>query len=326
MILSSNSKNLKLCAELIRKDDIVAVPTETVYGLAGNALSETAVRKIFEIKGRPLIDPLIVHCFDYTAALELIVNNSLIDHLAKQFWPGPLTIIAQKKALIPDIVTAGLKSVAIRVPSQTELQKLLKISKVPLAAPSANPFGYVSPTEASHVKRTLGEKITAILDGGRTLHGVESTIIDARNENKPLLLRYGPIDPIMLEQHLNYPLLVQTTTRNENRAQNAPGLLSKHYSPRARVHLVNQTALVEAVKTIAGSQAIVSIKKSQKLIHHPGYHWLSEDGCLETAANNLFALLQNLDEQKYKEITIELAENSGIGLAINDRLKRAAAK
>ena len=326
MILIPNSKNLRLCADLIHKDELVAVPTETVYGLAGNALSETAVRKIFKIKGRPLIDPLIVHCRNYASALKYIESNPLIENLAKQFWPGPLTIIAQKKACIPDIVTAGLESVAIRVPSQKELLKLLEISEVPLAAPSANPFGYVSPTEAIHIERTFGKKLTAILDGGRTLHGVESTIIDARNAEKPTLLRYGPIDPKTLENQLNCSLLVQLSNCNEKRAQTAPGMLGKHYSPKAQVHLVNRGALVIPSNTTSKSQAYVSIKKSQKLINHSNYFWLTEDGCMKTAAHNLFALLQKLDLQQYHDIAIELAENHGIGLAINDRLKRAATK
>lgn len=326
MILNLNRESLKRCADLIKEDELVAVPTETVYGLAGNALSEAAVRKIFEVKGRPLVDPLIVHCLDYTSALNYIESNSIIQSLAKEFWPGPLTLIALKKAIIPDIVTAGLQSVAIRVPAQKELLQLLELCGMPLAAPSANPFGYVSPTEAVHVERTLGGKLSAILDGGRCLHGVESTIIDVRNPNNPVLLRYGPLDPNAIEKQLPCPLQIQLKGGGEEHAQTAPGMLSKHYSPHTKVHLVDKGSTFNSTNTADKRFAHIFLKKPNPIPEHPDCFWLTEDGCMETAARNLFALMQILDAQAYDSLVFELAEEKGIGLAFNDRLKRAAAK
>lgn len=326
MILNPSRESLKHCAGLIKKDELVAVPTETVYGLAGNALRESAVRKIFEVKGRPLIDPLIVHCPNYPSALDYIESNPLIKSLAEEFWPGPLTLIARKKAVIPDIVTAGLESVAIRVPAQKELLQLLELCGVPLAAPSANPFGYVSPTEAAHVERTLGGKLSAILDGGRCLHGVESTIIDVRNPNAPALLRYGPLDPAAIEKELQRPLQIQQKGRGEEKAQTAPGMLSKHYSPHAEVHLIEKGTTYDNAKLAGRRFAHVFLEKPNPMPEHPDCFWLTEDGCMETAARNLFALMQTLDAQAYRCLVFELAEETGIGLAFNDRLKRAAAK
>ena len=326
MILNPSSESLKQCVDLIKKDELVAVPTETVYGLAGNALSESAVRKIFEVKGRPLIDPLIVHCLDYPTALDCIETNPLIQSLAEEFWPGPLTIIAQKKDVIPDIVTAGLQSVAIRVPAQKELLQLLQLCGLPLAAPSANPFGYVSPTEAAHVERTLGGKLSAILDGGRCLHGVESTIIDLRNPDTPALLRYGPLDPTAIEKQLQRPLRLQLKGRGKEHAQTAPGMLSKHYSPHAEVHLVEKGSAFNKAKLAGRRFAHIFLEKPNPMLDHPDCFWLTEDGCMETAARNLFALMQTLDAQSYPNLVFEFAEEKGIGLAFNDRLRRAAAK
>lgn len=326
MIFKPSEKNLKFCAELLRRNELVAVPTETVYGLAGNALNESAVRKIFEIKGRPLLDPLIVHYRHYDVALDHIQHNEVFQNLAKKFWPGPLTLIVQKKATIPDLVTAGLQSVAIRVPAQPVFQRLLELCDMPLAAPSANPFGYVSPTEASHIARTLGDNLSAILDGGRSKHGVESTIIDVRDPDKPVLLRYGPIALDDIQGNLKAPLGIQLKESTETGAQTAPGMLSKHYSPYARVHLFENGSNPDKPTFCGKKTAFVHLQKATIKTLDAKTFWLTEDGCLETAARNLFALLQSLDAENYTDIVIELAEDRDLGLAINDRLKRAAAQ
>ena len=326
MILNPSDKNLQFCADLIRRNELVAVPTETVYGLAGNALNESAVRKIFEIKGRPLLDPLIVHCGDYDAALDCVEHNAAFQNLAEKFWPGPLTLIVQKKAVIPDLVTAGLQSVAIRVPAQPVLQRLLELCDIPLAAPSANPFGYVSPTEASHVARTLGNDLSAILDGGRSKHGVESTIIDVRDPDRPALLRYGPIALERIQGYLKAPLTLQLKGSSETSAQTAPGMLSKHYSPHARVHLFVNGSNPDKAVCSGKKIAFVHLQKASIRTLDAKTFWLTEDGCLETAARNLFALFQTLDAKCFTDIVVELAEDRGMGLAINDRLKRAAAR
>ncbi|NCG08194.1 MAG: threonylcarbamoyl-AMP synthase [Verrucomicrobia bacterium] len=326
MILNTSDENLQSCAERLRRNELVAVPTETVYGLAGNALSESAVRKIFEIKGRPFLDPLIVHCRHYQATLDYIEDNEAFQKLAQKFWPGPLTLIAQKKAAIPDLVTAGLPSVAIRVPAQPVFQNLLKLCNLPLAAPSANPFGYVSPTEAAHVAHTLGKDLPVILDGGRCKHGVESTIIDVRNPDKPILLRYGPIALETIQENLQAPLAIQLNGSTDKNAQTAPGMLSKHYSPRARVHLLENGSNPDKEFYCGKKTAFVYLHKAKIEALDSQTFWLTEDGKLETAAHNLFALLQSLDAENYTDIVVELAEDRDVGLAINDRLKRAAAR
>jgi L-threonylcarbamoyladenylate synthase len=192
-ILDPNTHNLSRCCALLRSGEVVGVPTETVYGLAGNALSADSARRIFSVKGRPLIDPLIVHFPSSEAALQHIEAPDGFAELTQRFWPGPLTLVVNKQDSIPDIVTAGLNSVAIRVPRHPVFRSLLEQVDFPLAAPSANPFGYVSPTQAGHVQTTLGDRIPAVLDGGESQHGLESTILDLRNPEKPKILRYGPV-------------------------------------------------------------------------------------------------------------------------------------
>ena len=326
MILRPSKENLQLCSNLIENDELVAVPTETVYGLAGNALSEKAVGKIFKVKGRPLLDPLIIHCLSFEEATQYIESNASIEKLAEKFWPGPLTLIAKKKDCIPSLVTAGLPSVAIRVPAQREIRQLLKLCGVPLAAPSANPFGYVSPTEASHVERTLGMQLKGILDGGRCTHGLESTIIDVRNPEKPLLLRHGPIPKHEIEKHLQRSVETRLKGCDEQVAQTAPGMLSKHYSPHARVHLIKNGEVLNNPKVHGKRFAQIYLKQPERLPDNSDCFWLTEDGCMKTAAHHLFALMQKLDAQEYSDIAIEMAEDMGIGFAYNDRIKRAAAK
>ena len=324
-LYSPTAANIKLCANLLRGGDVVGVPTETVYGLAGNALSHDCAHKIFNVKGRPLIDPLIVHFADTAAAKIHIVNNDAIDKLAAVFWPGPLTMVVGKRASIPDLITAGLPSVAIRVPQHPVFRKLLQQVDFPLAAPSANPFGYVSPTLASHVQRTLGNKIKAILDGGPCNFGLESTIVDLRDPARPAILRHGPITQEQLSQALDQLVADHSFTAGENQAQSAPGQLSKHYSPNAQVQLLS----AEEIKTTTPPDshcAHIWLSKPCSQDITPHIYWLSESSALDEIAHNLFELIQRLDQQGYSTLKIEFAPNIGIGQAINDRLRRAAAK
>jgi L-threonylcarbamoyladenylate synthase len=327
-ILQANALNLDYCAQLLRDGDVVGVPTETVYGLAGNALESESVRKIFEVKGRPLIDPLIVHFSDIEAAEVHIESNPSVRLLAEAFWPGPLTMVVPKKASIPDIVTAGLPSVAIRVPRHPVFREILKRLNFPLAAPSANPFGYVSPTLASHVEQTLGDRIKAVLDGGPCDFGIESTIIDLRNPKKPIVLRHGPITRDQISELLKIDVSDHVANTNDAAAQSAPGLLTKHYSPKAKVVLLENGHTPHSIEdSKSGAETAVLLNRKpnwKKLPRHT--YWLSESGALEEIAHNLFELIQRLDHQGYSGILIELAPDRGIGQAINDRLSRAAAK
>ncbi|MGJ8641364.1 MAG: L-threonylcarbamoyladenylate synthase [Opitutaceae bacterium] len=319
---------LDTCAQLLREGNVVGVPTETVYGLAGNPLCEDSARKIFSVKGRPLIDPLIVHFPDVKAAIAHIQVNTAVELLAETFWPGPLTMVVKKKDSIPDIVTAGLPSVAIRVPRHPVFRSLLKRLEFPLAAPSANPFGYVSPTLASHVHGTLGERIPAIIDGGPCLLGIESTIIDLRDPFQPAILRHGPITQEALAKALGTTVIDHTAGIGNGRPQTAPGQLTQHYSPRAQVRLFQNGTVPEKLAAITHhkSHAVVFNQKPRLAPLSDHTFWLSEDGSLESVAHNLFELIQRLDQQGFDELHVELSPGEGIGKAINDRLKRAAAK
>jgi L-threonylcarbamoyladenylate synthase len=325
-VFETTAANLDHCADLLRAGEVIGMPTETVYGLAGNALNEASVRKIFDVKGRPLIDPLIVHFSNLEAAEAHIESNDSLRQLAAAFWPGPLTIVVPKKSSILDIVTAGLPSVAIRVPQHPTFRSILERIDFPLAAPSANPFGYVSPTLASHVAHTLGSRIQAVLDGGPCDFGLESTIIDLRNPATPAILRHGPITEAQINTTLNVPVSSEITSTDDNSAQSAPGLLTKHYSPNARVTLLPHGKAFLDSTTPSPSIALICNQKPEWHANQPNIFWLSETGDPGDIAHNLFELIQRLDQQGYKQMCIEQANEAGLGHAINDRLRRAAAK
>jgi L-threonylcarbamoyladenylate synthase len=327
-ILEASSSNLDHCAQLLCDGDVVGMPTETVYGLAGNALSEDSVRKIFDVKGRPLIDPLIVHFSNLDAAEPHIESNACVRRLAEAFWPGPLTMVVPKKNSIADIVTAGLPSVAIRVPQHPVFRQILHRLDFPLAAPSANPFGYVSPTLAAHVQQTLGSRIHAILDGGPCDLGLESTILDLRNPKEPAILRHGPITEAQISEALQLQLTRPAIEADDQSAQTAPGRLTKHYSPKATVRLLahGDTRPLREHPEAGHSTALVLNQKPAWYSTEHNLFWLSTSGALSEIAHNLFDLIQRLDQQGVQQILIEQAPEQGIGKAINDRLRRAAAK
>jgi len=320
-ILKGNPQAIGECAELLRKDELVAVPTETVYGLAGNALSETAVRKIFNVKGRPLIDPLITHFKSGDAAFAHVRGSDLAEALAAEFWPGPLTLVLDKMPTIPDLVTAGLSSAAVRVPNQPLMQALLQTLHFPLAAPSANPFGYVSPTRPEHVAQTLGSKIAAILDGGICRHGIESTVLDLRDGENIRILRPGPICAGAIESLVGRRVLQPQTSNSTKEAQTSPGQLTKHYSPRTKIEIVAHGQLQLSFQNGA---AIVANKRPVG-IERDNIYWLSEDGDLSELARNFFDTIQKLDRMHYRRLIVEAAPERGLGVALNDRLRRAAA-
>lgn len=324
-IYRGTPRNLTRLARALQQGDLVAVPTETVYGLAANALDPRACRAIFRAKGRPSSDPLIVHIHNLAQLGSIAETNREALALAKHFWPGPLTIVLPKRAIVPDIVSAGLASVAVRMPAHPLFRKLLKQTDLPLAAPSANPFGYVSPTTAEHVRDGLGSKIGHILDGGPSTIGVESTIIDLRNPRSPRLLRPGAITRSDLERILGRP--VKTLRRpSETKAQIAPGLMARHYSPRTPTVLHAKLPSPATTAARAEEAWIYFARPPGQLQNTKNLFWLHHDGDLQGAARNLFAVLRRVDRQRYRCIHLERAPGRGLADAINDRLQRAAAR
>jgi L-threonylcarbamoyladenylate synthase len=316
-------RNLARLARALRAGELVAAPTETVYGLAANALDARACRKIFRAKNRPANDPLIVHVHSL-AQLTLVARpNDAARSLARAFWPGPLTIVLPKTTIVPAIVSAGLDSVAVRMPRHPLFRQLLKLSGVPLAAPSANPFGYVSPTTADHVQAGLARKIRYILDGGPSRIGVESTIVDLRDPAAPRLLRPGAITRADLERVLKRPVLA-APRRATGQAQVAPGLLSRHYSPRTPAILHDRMDPTAVLRGPA-NEAWIFVAQPKGL-SGKNIFWLDARGDLRGAARRLFAVLRRVDESGFKRIHLERVPGEGLADAINDRLERAAAR
>jgi L-threonylcarbamoyladenylate synthase len=310
--------NIEKARQLLENDQLVGIPTETVYGLAGNALNANAVARIFTIKGRPHFDPLIVHVRDIEHAAQWVESISPASQaLANAFWPGPLTLLFQKKPVIPDLVTSGLNTVGIRCPNHPLTRELLHQLDFPLAAPSANPFGYISPTRAEHVNEQLGAQIPYILDGGPCKVGIESTIIGF-DEGKPRIFRVGAL-PIEAIEKIIGPVTVEIDSTDR---PVAPGQLLRHYSPTKKFVLGNITELLEHVgNRRAGALTFSSAIKGIDPDHQ---RMLSSSGNLEEAAKNLFAAMRELDKLEVDVILAEEVPDEGIGMAINDRLRRAA--
>jgi len=328
-------RNLARLARLLQNGELVAVPSETVYGLAADALSPEACEKIFAAKARPKADPLIVHICELAQLPALAHAGPIAQKLASVFWPGPLTLVLPKAATVPPIVTAGRDSVAVRMPQHPLFLALLKTSGLPLAAPSANPFGYVSPTCAAHVKAGLGGKIPAILDGGPCPIGLESTILDARDERRLRILRPGAIGTEELSAIAGVPVegvnpsaAVSGASASTTQAQLAPGLLSRHYSPRARVVLYPEIPKNVAAAAGTGEALLYFQKPSTQRRPSGAAHcaWLSAHGDQAEAARALFATLRALDGKGFHKIHAERAPEGPLSAAINDRLRRAAAK
>lgn len=296
--------------------NVVGIPTETVYGLAGNALNPDAVLTIFRVKNRPSFDPLIVHTDSFTKLDQFVTDiPDRAYQLAETFWPGPLTLLLPKRSLIPDLVTAGLPSVAVRIPNHPLTLDLLRSLDFPLAAPSANPFGYISPTTAQHVADQLGEQVPYILDGGPAGVGIESTIIGF-DDNEATVFRLGGMALEQIESIIG-PVLVRTHSTSNPKA---PGMLSSHYAPRKPLILLPPGATPEPgerVGTLAFRELFGGIRADNQRI-------LSPTGDLNEAAKNLFAHLRALDNLPVDVIYAEPLPNEGLGWAMNDRLRRAS--
>lgn len=306
-------------ARILQNGGIVAIPTETVYGLAGNAFDPKALAKIFEAKKRPHFDPLIVHIASFdelsTVALEIPEKAKL---LAKAFWPGPMTLVLPKTEKIPDLATSGLPTVAVRFPSHPVAQKIIRLAKVPLAAPSANLFQHVSPTTAEHVKEQLGDVIDGIVDGGSCDVGVESTIVSFPN-GEPVILRPGGITPEMIRSVAG-SVEIHESKSNPKGPMLAPGMIDRHYRPRVPLFYgtVPEGAKLpkETVRIAFGSQASVI----------PPTVNLSKTGDTREAAANLYAMMRQMDTPENKLILVDPIPNEGVGIACNDRLKRAGVR
>ena len=307
--------------ELLERGELVAIPTETVYGLAGNALNPDAVASIFETKNRPSFDPLIIHTHSVDRVGDFVAEfPEELKKLAQAFWPGPLTLLLPRKAIIPDLVTSGLDRVAVRVPYHSLTQSLLANLDFPLAAPSANPFGYISPTSALHVEKQLGAKIPYILDGGSCEVGLESTIVGIE-EGEVVVYRLGGLEIAEIEAIVGE---VRVKTHSSSNPA-APGLLEAHYAPRKPLILGDLDKLIPDYNSRGVSFAVLSLQRDFLLLSDRFQIKLSSNGNLKEAAKNLFSALRELDEMKVEVILSELMPEEGLGRAINDRLKRASA-
>lgn len=306
-------------AAILRQGGLVAIPTETVYGLAANALDSSAVLKIFEAKNRPSFDPLIVHVGEAKDAHIYAQNIPQVAlRLMDSFWPGPLTFILEKKALIPHEVTSGHSTVGLRMPNHPIALSLLKSLDFPLAAPSANPFGYVSPTSAAHVSQQLNDKVDYILDGGRSAVGVESTIIAFEGE-EVVVLRLGGIEVEAIEKVLGKKVLkVKTSSSNPK----APGMLDSHYNPGKKVILVDD--IRAELQKYKGRVDVGALTFSLQDWADNTWVPLTRKGDIKEAAKNLFHSLRLLDHDTIQLIIAERVPETGLGPAINDRLKRAS--
>ncbi len=319
-VYQGTARNLDILARKLRAGEVVAVPTETVYGLAANAFDSKACEKIFRAKRRPHHDPLIVHIHSLKELSGLCRSNAAADRLMRRFWPGPLTLILPKTSRVPDLVTAGHASVGVRMPQHALFRRLLVRTGLPLAAPSANPFGYISPTSAEHVRASLGRRIHYILDGGESRIGLESTILDMRNPRRPRLLRPGAVTVSQLEAVLSCRILQARRATERASSQLAPGMLRRHYSPHTPV------VLHRSMRPTSGKNQAYVFMSRPTGPHSKNVFWFDARGSLAGVARRLFATLRWLDSQRFATIHVQLASGGELAGAINDRLGRAAAR
>lgn len=315
---ASDSGAIEHAAHIIREGGLVAFPTETVYGLGADAENPLAVARIFEVKARPRIDPLIIHVADFESANRYGSFPESAKALAQRFWPGPLTLIVEKKPSVPPIVTAGLDTVAVRVPAHPAALALICAVGRGIAAPSANPFGYVSPTEAQHVSEQLGQAIDLILDGGACSIGVESTIVSLTGPVYSILRVGGtPIEEI--ESILGK---LEIATAASDRLQ-APGQLKRHYSTRTPLEVVEESMEAKDPEKRVGLLSLMEPADPQE---YAAVEILSPSGNLREAAANLFRALRHLDALSLDKIVARPVQEEGLGRAIMDRLRRCSAR
>ncbi len=334
-ILEMNPKRIdlakiRIAAEEIKKGNLVAFPTETVYGLGADALNEKAVTKIFQAKRRPFNDPLIAHIADIKELHRLSVQVPPVAFkLAKVFWPGPLTLVLKKSELVSDIVTAGLDTVAVRMPEDNIALSLIREAKTPIAAPSANLFGRTSPTTAQHVADDLDGKIEMIIDGGKTKVGVESTVLDVTVEPVQLL-RAGGISVEKLKEVIGQVKI----SKELEEGFRSPGMLNSHYSPQARLILAEEKgeSQVEEVRQLASEYKAKGFKvgimaKEENQDKYCGFEVkvIGKGSELNICAANLFSILRSFDKEGFEIIIAEGLEEHDLGLAIMERLRKAAA-
>lgn len=311
--------NIEKAAELLREGKLVVFPTETVYGLGANAMDALAVARVFAMKERPNFDPLIVHIssLDQMERLFQAPVNSQVYVLAAAFWPGPLTMVHKKQPAVPDLITSGLDTVAVRMPSHPIALELIRRAGVPVAAPSANKFGCLSPTQAAHViKQNMQPEY--ILDGGSTDFGIESTVVSVSDEGVRIL-RYGAITEEALSAHVK---VIKGNDSNGDHLPHAPGMLKSHYAPRKPLYILDH---LEQLDLPEGSGLIVNSEVQTK--HFPSIitRSLSQNGDANEMAVNLFAVLHQMeDDPRVKQIYFEAVPETGIGKAIMDRARKAA--
>lgn len=310
---------IKIAAEIIRKGGLVAFPTETVYGLGADGLNPVAVAKIFEVKNRPTFNPLILHIENIDRLNTVCeIPGDKVHDLIEEFWPGPLTLVLPKKTNVPEIVTAGLDTVAVRMPDNLIALELIKESDTPIAAPSANLFGQLSPTRAGHVQKQLGDKIDMILDGGKCSIGIESTILLVENDDVTLL-RPGAIP---LESIVEIIGEIKLFPKRSERP-NAPGQLPFHYSPQTPILMLTVENIEKHKDEKIGA---IFFKENDSKFNFEKEIILSHNGSLSEAAANLFSTLHKLDDLQLDCILIEPFPQEGLGVALMDRIQKAVAK
>ena len=318
------------CVRAFLSDDICILPTETVYGLACSALSVNAVKKVYKLKGRPSTNPLIVHVLNHRSAGEICLTNEYSRKLAKVFWPGPLTLILPKKKSIPNEITAGLSSGAIRSPSHPLFRKILEQVQLPLAAPSANPSNKLSPTKFEIAVAAFGKNCPPILDGGPCDIGIESTVLNLTSAS-PTILRLGPITKDAIEKVLEIKVecpLKGTKLRKVGKAEQSPGQGYKHYSPNTPVYLYSTLEQMLNLNTINKHDILILPHNNSSVLSttiNNSVLYLSSNGAPSEITRNLFKILNDADKLKKKRIHVALfQEDNGLLSAVNDRLSRAA--
>jgi len=315
------TEEIDIVKTVLEKNNLAAIPTETVYGLAANAFSASAVKKIFDLKKRPSYNPLIVHIknLDYLNELATNVPSAALK-LAEEFWPGPLTLVLEKKELVPDITTAGKGTVAVRIPNHPLTLELLNQLDFPLAAPSANPFGSISPTSAEHVFKYFGKNLEAILDGGHCRKGIESTIIGFE-DGEPILFRLGSIPAESIEEVTG----VLKIKNLDDKTPSAPGMLSRHYAPETDTFLTENVE--ELISRFSEKRiGLITLTESKYSKRVEQAEVLSKTADLVEATANLYAAMHRLDQLKLDVIIAEKMPKKGLGNSINDRLSRAIKK
>lgn len=312
-------RDLNKAAKLLNEGKVIGIPTETVYGLAGNALNLEAITSIFKVKNRPFFDPLIVHISDLSEAEEYttgIPEPLLL--LAEAFMPGPLTLLLERRPVIPDLITSGLPRVAIRVPIHPVTKALLSILDFPLAAPSANPFGYISPTTAQHVADQLGDQLPYILDGGACQVGIESTIV-GMEEDRVVVYRKGGIS---IEALQSFVPNIEVKLHSQSDPM-APGMLQSHYAPSCPLIIVDEFDIREYPDKKVG---VISFNRKVTGVPEAMQYILSPNADFGEAAQRLFGAMRHLDTMDLDLILVKLLPEKELGRAINDRLRRAASR